>query len=206
MNIDTTWWFLTIDKIPFICYVYILWDKMYKKGDIMKKKEQKTKKEVKKKNKGGRPTKYKKEYDRIAYAACSDGGATDVSLSKIFGIRAQTLSIWKRELTSFREAIQKGRDEYDVATAENCLKKRIEGFDYEEVVKEMNPATGKMEVVRSTSKKVIPDAHSLKFFLRNRERVRWADTNKVEVGVSQETIDHADRLVRAREAKSKVKE
>ncbi len=157
----------------------------------------------KKRNKSGRPTKYRKEMDHLAYVACSEGGFTCAKLLKLFKINRKTLMEWKRIHNDFRASIQKGTDEFNLATAEQSLLKRVKGFDYTEQTREFNPETKTLEVVRTVTKKVIPDAHSLKFFLRNRDRKRWPDTNKIAVEVDEETLNHFEALNAARKRMQK---
>ena len=159
----------------------------------------------KKDNRGKNTTKYKPEYDRMAYAACYETGATDSQLAKIFGVTKNTLRRWMGVHESFKVSVQKGKDEFNNRVAEDCLMKRIKGFDYTEKIKEINPETGELEVVRTVTKKVIPDATSLKFYLMNRDRKRWTQAQKIEIDVSKELKDHANRLMEARKKKDRVR-
>ena len=87
---------------------------------------------AKRKGKAGRPLKYKKEYDNIAYVSCRDGGLTDPSLAAMFKVDRSCINAWKHEHPSFKKALIKGKDEHDCLLAEKFLLKRVKGFKYTE--------------------------------------------------------------------------
>jgi len=125
------------------------------------------------KNKGGRPPTYKEDYARQAYVACKNSGCTDPELAELFNVSRTSINNWKNEHPEFLDAIKRGKDEFDVATAENCLKKRIEGYEYQEAkVVEVDGVVTRKEV---TKKHIAPDVGALCFFLKNRNPERWRD-------------------------------
>lgn len=157
-----------------------------------------TKKKPKSEHKrSGQPTKYKKSFDKMAYIACAEGGFTDLKLARLFGIAKATLNNWKRSHPKFLASIQKGKDEYDLATAENSLKKRVNGYNYKEVTKKRvvvrdennyvvldengKPKT-ELQITKTISRHIPGDPRSIMFFLKNRNPERWPDRFDVEVG------------------------
>lgn len=149
------------------------------------------------KRKVGQPTKYKKSYDKMAYVACAEGGLTDIQLAKLFSVSKACLNKWKRAHAKFWEAILKGKDEYDLSVAENCLRKRVTGYNYTEKTKERQlkrdeknhvilDDAGKpvyeMVVVKTVTKHVVSNPDSIKFFLKNRNSKRWPDKFDIEAG------------------------
>jgi len=133
------------------------------------------------KHPGGRPTEYREEYARMAYVACTEGGFTDVKLAKLFGVAKQTIYNWKREHPEFLDSIIRGKDEFDVAKAEECLLKRVTGYRYTEVTRERNDQ-GQMVVSKKVGKHIPPDVKAITFFLINRSRDgRWRRIQSVEV-------------------------
>lgn len=139
----------------------------------------------KKKPINGRPTQYKEEYVEQAYVACNKLGAIDKDLAELFKVTEKTINEWKKCHPDFCESIKNGKSEYDVKTAVNCLKKRVEGFEYTEVIKEVKTdGDGKIisKSAKEFKKRVIPDVGAISFFLKNRDRLNWKDYKAVEVG------------------------
>lgn len=134
-----------------------------------------------------RPTDYKPEYDQQAYVACKEGGFTLPKLAKLFGVVTSTVSLWIKTHPTFSDAVKKGRDEFNVSTAEDCLLKRLKGYSYNETTKEAKTTTdsdGKVTtelvVTKVVKKSVAPDTTAQIFFLKNRDPKRWRDKQEVE--------------------------
>jgi hypothetical protein len=153
--------------------------------------------------KAGQPSPYKEEYNKMAEIACLEGGFTDKKLAKLFGVCEATIYNWKNSHPEFLEAIKRGKDAFDVSTAEDCLQKRIKGYSYTEVTQEASPLTGNLEITKKVTKKVGPDPKSLIFFLTNRNPERWPGTKRVEHSIDKDTISHAEKLAAARRRKVK---
>lgn len=148
--------------------------------------------------KSGQPTKYSTKFNDMAYIACSEGGFTDVKLAKLFKVDKSTITNWKRTHPKFFAQIVKGKDEYNIATAETSLMKRAKGYKYKETTKEPgfvkddkgklildkngNPQI-KMFVSKVVSKEVAPDPGTLRFFLKNRDPERWPDKFDADIGL-----------------------
>jgi len=143
-----------------------------------------------KKHPGGRPTKYKEDYTRQAFIACKEGGLKDTQLAELFGVTEATIYNWKNEHPQFLEAIKNGKDIYDCATAEESLKKLIEGYDYQEA-KVITDGEGHVIRKEMTKKHVSPNPGSLCFFLKNRNPARWRDMKAIELsGDKDNPINH----------------
>ena len=131
--------------------------------------------------------KYKKEYDAMANVACVEGGFTLVSLAKLFGVNKSTISRWMNKNESFCGAVKRGRDEFNVSVAEDCLLKRIKGYQYTEITQErkvVKDPTKKEESVQMVTTKIVtksvaPDPTSIIFFLKNRDPERWREKAEV---------------------------
>jgi len=142
------------------------------------------------KNKGGRPTKFKEDYIRQAYVACNTSGMTDLQLADLFGVAESTIYKWKEDHPKFSEAIKNGKDEFDCKTAEESLKKLIEGYDYQEA-KVITDGDGNVIRKEMTKKHVSPNPGSLCFFLKNRNPTRWRDMKAIELsGDPSNPIQH----------------
>ena len=83
-----------------------------------------------KKHPGGAPTKYREEYARMAYVACSTGGFTDKKLADLFGVSRRTIDYWKHKHLEFLRSIKKAKLEFDSSVVEKAFLKRCTGFRY----------------------------------------------------------------------------
>lgn len=135
----------------------------------------------------------------IAENICRTKGLKNSELSDVFGIKLKTLEHWMKVHPELKEAIKRGRDDYDVHHVENSLLKRALGYEYEEItVKQINlkeknedgeiiihPAK---EIYR-TKKEVAPDVKACMFWLQNRNPERWKNTKYLNVE-SKNTTKH----------------
>jgi hypothetical protein len=116
-------------------------------------------------------SKYKPEYDKQAFKLCLLG-YTDKELADYFEIQESTLNLWKHAHPSFMESLRAGKEDADEKVVES-LYKRACGYRYTETVKETGVP------VKVTSKEMPPDATSMIFWLKNRQRKKWTDTKEV---------------------------
>lgn len=141
-----------------------------------KTKPAKKKKEVvgKQQKVNGRPSKYKPEYDKIAFNAARLGHK-DKEIAEIFSVTEQTLNNWKHDFNSFFESLQKGKDVADIETAESALMKRVKGYEYQEIYSDLD-ANGKPipDKTRVVKKYMGPDTRAIMFYLNNRNAKRWS--------------------------------
>jgi len=145
-----------------------------------------------KKNKGGAPTKYHASYAKQASVACEEAGFTDARLARLFGVKQSTISNWKNAHPKFLEAVRTGRETYDTQCVEASLLKRALGYRNVEAYREPDPANpDKLKIVKTVTKNVIPDVGAQKFWLRNRNRERWPDTQNIDTNVN---ISHEEML------------
>ena len=130
--------------------------------------------------KGTKQIKYHHSYPRIAEVACAEGGFTDAKLAKLFDVYIGTISFWKKEHPEFLEAVKRGKDKFDTENVENSLLKRALGYQYKEIVKEVDPSTKELCTTKITRKDVAADVKAQTFWLRNRNRERWPDTKNTK--------------------------
>lgn len=121
-----------------------------------------------KKNKTGRPTKYRKEFAEQAYKLTLVG-MIDVELADFFEVAESTLHKWKKDHKEFSESIKKGKDISD-AEVVMSLRKRAMGYRYDEVKVEESQDGIKKTV---TTKEVAPDPVAQIFWMTNRQRDKW---------------------------------
>jgi hypothetical protein len=149
------------------------------------------KKEIPKKM--GTPTKYRKNYARMAYVLCAESGLTDKKLAMVFDVCEKTINNWKLKHSDFLQSIQKGKDEFNCGKAEGSLFKLAMGFYHTVTTKEARPIVfknrdgtekiigDKLLVTKKVRKFIPPNDRALRFFLKNRDPARWRDTQAVEV-------------------------
>ena len=123
----------------------------------------------------GRPTKYKIEYDELAYNYCLLG-ATDAELGEFFSVDERTINNWKIDFPSFFQSIKKGKEIADAKVAQ-ALFHRATGYSHEDVDIKMYEG-GIIET--PYTKYYPPDATSAIFWLKNRQPKKWRDKQVTE--------------------------
>jgi hypothetical protein len=127
--------------------------------------------------KQGRPTKYKPEYDQLAYNYCKLG-ATDEDLAKLFTVNKDTINEWKRVHISFSDSLKKGKDEFDTEVIERSLRARAVGYSHPEI--KIATHEGMITDEKEYTKHYAPDTTACIFWLKNRQPQRWRDKQEVE--------------------------
>lgn len=123
----------------------------------------------------GRPSKYKPEYSEQAYKLCLLG-ATDIQLADFFGVSEQTLNTWKTKHPEFLESLKDGKDKADSVIAESLFH-RAKGYSHPDT--HISNYQGEITVTQIT-KHYPPDATSCIFWLKNRQKEKWRDTQNIE--------------------------
>lgn len=122
----------------------------------------------KKNSKVGRKTKYKKEYDELAFNY-SLLGATDVEMASFFEVSERTLNTWKNDHESFLQSLKAGKEEADGHIAK-ALYHRAKGYSCPE--EKVVMVDGQPETVEIT-KHYPPDTAAAVVWLGNRQGGRW---------------------------------
>jgi len=126
-------------------------------------------------NKGGRPTKYKEEYNEQAEKLCKLG-ATDQELADFFEVDVSTINNWKIDFPQFFESIKKGKILADSNVAERLYQRAL-GFEHDS--EEIKVTDG--QVVRVPIRKIYPpDPTAAIFWLKNRRPKEWRDKQEIE--------------------------
>lgn len=128
----------------------------------------------------GRPTKYKEEYNALAYKLCLLGH-TDEQLAQFFEIAESTLYEWKLTYPNFSDSIKKGKDIADVEVVQ-ALYNRARGMKLKKQVL-------KDGAVTELEDEIAPDPTSMIFWLKNRQSKAWRDkqVTEHEGGITVET-------------------
>lgn len=123
----------------------------------------------------GRPTKYREEYDELAYNYCLLG-ATDARLAEFFDVEETTINNWKISQPSFFESIKKGKQNADAMVAKSLFH-RATGY-HQPAVKIFNDQ-GEPLIVPYTER-FPPDTTAAIFWLKNRQPAMWRDKQEVD--------------------------
>lgn len=133
----------------------------------------KAKKQIK--HPGGRPTKYKAEYDQLAYNYCLLG-ATDKDLADFFEVDEATINRWKLDHSKFCESIKRGKVQADAKVA-SSLYHRANGYSHPDV--DIKIFRGKVIKTKLT-KHYPPETVAGIFWLKNRQPDKWRDKQIVK--------------------------
>lgn len=150
--------------------------------------------EVKKsKDLGGRPTKYKPEYDDQVYKLCLLG-ATDEEIANFFEVSESTINLWKLDHEKFSESIKRGKSIADGNIADR-LYQRAFGFEHpDEEIKVVSMGAGMGSSIERVpvTKVYPPDTTAAIFWLKNRQSKKWREKSEVEQVQRISFIDDLD--------------
>ncbi len=124
-----------------------------------------------KKNKGGRPTKWKPEFMEQGKELILSGFSY-VKLAKFWKVSRDTLYEWMKEYPKFSDTLGKAKDDYDTGRVEKSLLRRAVGFRFKERTREPGK-DGEMVVIKEVTKMVVPDTPAMALWLTNRNSKRW---------------------------------
>ena len=69
----------------------------------------------------GTPTKYRKNYARMAYELCAETGLTDKKLAEVFDVCEKTINNWKHGHEEFLQSVQRGKVEFNCVNPEGAV-------------------------------------------------------------------------------------
>ena len=120
----------------------------------------------------GRPTKYKPEYDELAFKYCLLG-ATNEKLAELFEVAVSSIDLWIADHASFSGAVKAGREEADAKVADSLYRRAL-GYEHQAVKIVADARTGAEHIVPYTER-YPPDTTAAIFWLKNRQRAQWRD-------------------------------
>ena len=142
---------------------------------VERKSKKKTKKKAARKSVGGRPSKFKPEFEHQV-KTLAELGATDAQIAQCFGVTEQTLNNWKKSHPRFFESLKSAKEIAD-ERVEQSLFNRALGFSHPEE----KIFCDKGDVVRAgTMKQYPPDTTACIFWLKNRKSGEWRDKIETE--------------------------
>ena len=140
-----------------------------------------------------RPTKYKKEYPKIAESMCKLG-AVDVEIAVALDINISTLYRWSGKHKEFCDALKVGKEPAD-KRVEMALYHRAIGYSHNE--DDIRAVNGEI-VITPTTKRYPPDTTAMIFWLKNRRAEQWRANPDGE--------DSADDVISALKSLAKTKQ
>ena len=126
-----------------------------------------------------RPNNYKKliepYLDKISEMALT---MTEEQIAETLGVGYSTFKRYKKDNEPLRASLKSGRKALVIELKSNLIRK-AKGFEYSETkeIKEKNPDTGELEVVRIevTKKYSAPDVAANNLLLKNYDKENWAN-------------------------------
>lgn len=146
-----------------------------------------TKKKAKtKKNQGGRPPRYNKNYHPMLVEYMARCGLTDKEMFVNIGIVESTFYKWKHDHPEFSESLAKGKEGPD-DLVEAAFYQRCLGYEHDAI--HISNYKGKVTKTKIV-KKYPPDTAAIKFWLTNRRPEQWREkiTNEL-VGKGEERLE-----------------
>jgi len=123
----------------------------------------------------GRPTKYKAEYcEQVKKLALL--GATDNQVADFLNVDVATINRWKLSHPTFCEALKVGKEELDNQVVKSLFNRAM-GYSHAE--EKVFCSNGEI-MTHETTKHYPPDATSMIFWLKNRQKADWRDKQDIE--------------------------
>ena len=128
-------------------------------------------------------------------------GAIDADIIKALKVNQDTYYKYLRNNTDFRDKIWEFKWEFDTEVNEESIKKRANGFEYEEVHTEVSEDKNgqQRKSVKRIKKFIPPDTTAMIFILKNRNSKKWRDKQEVDVTVVDlsKAIENLDNAIGA---------
>lgn len=124
---------------------------------------------------GEKNSKYKPEYDELAYNY-SLLGAIDKQMAEFFGVTEQTINNWKNDHPSFFESMSLGKAQADAMVAKSLYQRAV-GYSHPET--KIATRDGQITDTLDVVKHYAPDTAAASFWLKNRQPDIWRDKKEV---------------------------
>lgn len=140
----------------------------------------------------GAPPKYNALYHDDWAWSMAAMGATNDEIADAIGVSKRTIIRWEKEHESFGKALAEGKGVSD-AKVIRSLYQRATGYDYTEekkIIEYDKDGNVKPVKVEKTTKHIPPDVGAQCFWLKNRQKGKWADRpeyNAVEMVEEEQT-------------------
>ena len=128
------------------------------------------------------PLKYNPAYHDDWAWSLAIKGATDQDIADAFHVSRRTIIRWRQTYPSFNTACQSGKEVADAKVKKSLFERAVD-FEYQEKesVIDVDPRTGEQKPVRvrTLTKKAVPDTMAQMYWLNNRCREEFSQTQKV---------------------------
>ena len=128
-------------------------------------------------------------------------GAIDADIANSLKVSLDTFYKYLRNNKDFHDKVWELKWEFDTEVIEESIKKRANGYEYEELHTEVSEDINgqQKKTVRKTKKFIPPDTTALIFILKNRKPNKWRDKQEVDVKVTdlKEAITNLDNAIGA---------
>lgn len=122
------------------------------------------------KHAGGRPSKFKPEFEQQALVL-AEKGFTDDDIAEVFDVSKRTIDNWKKEFPQFFHSLKKGKEVADRRVVQSLYQRAL-GYSHPEV----HITAFKGEVIKTNIiKHYAPDVTACIFWLKNRDQANWRD-------------------------------
>lgn len=144
----------------------------------------------------GRPTKYKPEYDEMAFKLCQ-AGYVNRELAEFFGVAESSIDLWISKHESFSGRVRAGRIGTDLQVVNAAFNSALDREVIEEqaikIRDQKEPGVFTEEVVVVPVKRFIPgDPRAQQFWLTCRQPDKW---NTARLRGARDEDSHVDRPV-----------
>lgn len=146
---------------------------------------------------GGRPTKYKDEYDDQVYKLCLLG-ATDKDIASFFEVCEATINNWKLEFPTFLESLKRGKEIADIDVAKKLFDRATGAVVKQQQAHKLKRTVyvngrkseeyEEIEIV-DLEQEQPPDTTALIFWLKNRKSSMWRDKVDHDITTNGESIN-----------------
>jgi transcriptional regulator with XRE-family HTH domain len=124
-----------------------------------------------------------------AYKLCLLG-LTNEELAVAFGVSLKRVDAWEKNRSKFKRALRLGRQEADAEIAK-AMYQRAKGYSHPDV----HVAIYKGEVIVTDIVKYYPpDTAAAQFWLKNRQKDKWADISRVDITNTVNINDSKNKL------------
>lgn len=124
---------------------------------------------------GEKNSKYKPEYDELAYNYALLG-VTDKQLAEFFDVSEVTINEWKKVHPSFLKSLKDGKSIADAQVAKSLFKRAL-GCSHPET--KIATRDGQITDTLDVEKHYAPDPTAAIFWLKNRQPEIWRDKKEV---------------------------
>lgn len=138
----------------------------------------------------GRPSKYDEKYNEQARKLCLMG-YTDKQLADFFDVAESTINKWKIDHEGFSESLKAGKEIAD-AEVTSSLFERAKGYSHIETKVFNNQG----EIIAYDVNKIYPpDPISIKYWLNNRQPLRWREKVEEENKEGENLAETISKLI-----------